>query len=289
MPSQFNPYLSLFDNSFSEDLARSYTFCCSVNLHGFSYTIYQKQKNKVLGVESFRFEKLKNEIEIAPVLEQLLIQTTLLNAAFQQVIIVFENQFSTLVPLPLFNENDKKWYLEFNQPPQKNNSVDFNVLKNVQAANVFYIPENLLFQLNNKWPEAKIFHFSTALIESLGSHYKYKFDDNLLFLNVRDDSFDLIYFKNKKLFFYNLFKFRTKEDFIYFLLLAMEQLSLNPEEVQLLVSGKIDLKMEIYTILYTYIRNIRFNGRNDSLSYSDCLDEAGSHRDYVLFNALQCE
>jgi hypothetical protein len=95
------------------------------------------------------------------------------------------------------------------------------------------------------------------LIEKLVNQYK-NFDDDFCFVNVTGNSFEIVVTKNKKLELYNCFDFKTKEDFIYYILFTAEQLNLNPEEFELILLGDIEKESELYTILYQYIRKIKF-------------------------------
>lgn len=120
-------------------------------------------------------------------------------------------------------------------------------------------------------------------------NFKNLSDDNQVFVNVLEDRFELVYFKKNKLHFYNSYKYKTKEDFIYFVLAAFEQLSINPEEAKLVLLGIINKDGQLYDIIFQYIRHIQFIKQNDNFNYSHVLNEVMPHYYYVLFNVLQCE
>jgi len=132
-------------------------------------------------------------------------------------------------------------------------------------------------------------HYSTALIESLTVNFKNKADANTLFVNLRNSCFDLVYFKENKLNLYNTFDFNTKEDFIYFLIISIDQLKLNPEDIKLILLGNISKTDSTYSMIQQYINNYSFISRNDNYGYSYVMDELKHHNYYTLFNALQCE
>ena len=180
-------------------------------------------------------------------------------------------------------------YLKFNQPEIPDNEINFDTLSNAMAANIYYCPEDLMQKVNEIWPNSKLIHSSSSLLEILAINFKNLSDDKQVFVNVLEDRFELVYFKQNKLHFYNSFKFKTKEDFIYFLLAAFEQLLINPEEAKLKLLGIIDKEGQLYEIIYQYIRHIEFIERNESFNYSHVLDEIMPHYYYVLFNVLQCE
>ena len=63
----------------------------------------------------------------------------------------------------------------------------------------------------------------------------------------------MIFFKGSKLQFYNLFSYKTGEDFIYFLLAALEQLKLNPERAEVVLMGAIEKNFQLYDLVFRYI------------------------------------
>jgi hypothetical protein len=77
-------------------------------------------------------------------------------------------------------------------------------------------------------------------------------------LNVLSNLFDIIVMKNGELILCNTYEYRTPEDFIYYILFCLEQLKLNPDTIEFVASGNINQDDDLYTILYTYIRNISF-------------------------------
>lgn len=78
------------------------------------------------------------------------------------------------------------------------------------------------------------------------------------FVHVENDIFQVVIIKGKKVLFFNTFNYKTKEDFIYYILFTAEQLQLNPEEFLLTFLNDIEKDSELYTIAYKYIKNIAF-------------------------------
>lgn len=288
MPSKLSPRLSLLDNSLSKDTSKQYYLCLEIGVSGLSFAIYHKQKNSFLGIESFVFEKVASENEIIPLLEQLLLENEWLNLQFAQVNILINNTCSTLVPGALFNEGEQERYLEFNQPVLEHDAIKHNFLRNTQAVNIYALPVTLDNYLGTLWPGANVIHYSSCVIDALSNQFKNRADNKTLYVNARDESLDIVFFKDTKLFYYNNFKFKSKEDFIYFLLLAMEQLGLSPEETKVGLTGNIAEGAPIYQILHEYVRHHYFIERNDLYKYSELLDEEYCRQNYFLINILQC-
>ena len=289
MTLQLTPNISYFDKSYKESHTRNYTLSVQLWLKGLVFTIYNTDKNKFIGIEVYDFSDIENVEQTPSFLGKVVNNRSSFAFPYGKVFLLYQNSYSTLIPQPLFSENQSKLYLEFNQPFQENSRVVFDSLKINQATNIYYLPNAVIEKAKDLWPNAKLLHMSTSLIESLSINFKNKVDTNTLFVNLRDDCFDLVHFKENKLHYYNTFEFRTKEDFIYFLLISIDQLGLNPEDVNLIISGNIDKTDDTYNMIHQYIKNYSFIPRNENYGYSYVLDELKYHQYYALFNALQCE
>ena len=289
MSLRLTPYINHLDKSFKESNTRNYSLSMQVDLHGLVFSIFNPDKNKFIGLQSYHFPNVDNYAQLPSLFGQILNQQPWFAFPFKEVTVLIQNRYSTLVPQPLFDQNHKNLYLGFNHPFQENSRIVYDQLKNIEAYMVYYASNPLVEKVKDFWANARILHFSTAMIESISANFKNKLDVNTLFINVQDNSFDLVHFNQKTLHFYNQFLFNTKEDFIYFLLLSIEQLSLNPENVNLIMMGKIDKTSPNYDMIFRYIKHFKFIEKNKNFQYSYLLDQVNSHHYYVHFNSMLCE
>jgi len=260
-----------------------------LSLHSLYFTVFNPDKNKLLGLEGYYFNDLKDFNEIPGKLDLILNRIEWFAYSFKKFKLLFDNAHSTLVPSPLFDEQQKSLYLGFNQPFVENSMITYDKLKNSEAVNVYYIPNPVVEKVRDFWPNASINHLSSFIIECLSLNFKNKIEKDTLFLHVNDGSYQLTSFKNNRLIFNNLYSYKTKEDFIYFLLATIDQLGYNPETVDLILLGKIEKSDEVSQMLYQYTGSYRFIEKSEQPNISYVLDEVRQHRYYILFNAIQCE
>jgi len=289
MPAYVDPHTSFFDKSFDKTSLHADILSIQLSMHGLDFSVYDNSKNKYIALQSFKFVGVKDENKLIDELETVFKENDWLLSKFKKVNFLYSNPSCTLVPVALFAEREKNKYLAFNQPVSDGFVADFNILKNANAVNVFQISETLLKKVTSTWKDLSIFHTSSVFIESLLINYKNKVGNNTLFVQSYNEYFEIVYLKESKLYYHNTFHFRTKEDFIYFLLAAIEQLKLNPEEVKIILSGAIDKSSIYFEMVYQYIRTSEFIERNDTFNYSYVMDKLVHHKHYVLFNSLQCE
>lgn len=157
-----------------------------------------------------------------------------------------------IVPAALYQEKSKEKYLDFLGIKGENSLVRADFIESAEAYNVYCVLQ----------PVDKEFrHPASLLLESLIKENLERPDDTRIYLNVKDHHYEMFVLKGAKLLFNNTFRFKTKEDFLYFLLFAMEQLQLDAETVQVIFMGMITEDSKIAELVTRYVRNIRF--KND--------------------------
>jgi hypothetical protein len=91
-----------------------------------------------------------------------------------------------------------------------------------------------------------------------------------------------------KLELHNSFTIDTKEDLLYYLLFALEQMGMSVEKIELILLDDILKSDEKYNLLYQYVRNISFGNRPENLNFSKELESIKSHQYFCLFSQLLC-
>ena len=287
------PILSSIDKALNKEAGKKYSefFELSIqfSLDGFSFCIYDNENNKLIALESYAFQELENYKQLSAEINDLFYDKELLRRAYNKINVIFESPKSTLIPFPLFNKDELHSYLKFNHNVEDWENIYFDRLKNLEAYNIYTIPDCIIKTIKENFGSANISNFSSSLIESLLIKYKNQNLENKVYVNLRSNIFDIIIIEDTKLKLFNSFRFRTKEDFAYFLLFVFEQLKLNPEDIELILIGAIDKSSKLYEIIFKYIRNIGFIEANDLFRYSYVFDNIPSHSYYNLINSNMCE
>lgn len=287
------PITSNIDKALNKEADKKYSeiFELSIqfSLDGFSFCIYDNENNKLIALESYAFQELDDYRQLSSEINDLVSDKALLRRSYKKTNIIFESPKSTLIPFPLFDKSEIHSYLQFNHKVEDWENIRFDKLINLEAYNIFTFPECINKTIKENFASANISNFSSSLIESLLIKYKNQNLENKVFVNLRSNIFDIIIIDGTKLKLFNSFRFRTKEDFAYFLLFVLEQLKLNPEEIELIFTGAIEKSSNLYEIIYKYIRNIDFIERNDLFRYSYVFDNIPSHFYYNLININLCE
>lgn len=288
MPGKIHQSRSLFDKALQYEATKYCRLSIQLSLDGFSFCIYDQQREKYLALASWDFQNISKFTALNLLLKDFLSDIEWLQQDFRETGIIIETPQCTLVPNPLFKEDLAEKYLRFNHYVDHEHKVNHDYLPLLDAENIWAVHGNVLRLLQEHFPKAYIHHHSSSLIEALMLQNKNRGNEENVFVNVRRNWFDIVILKGNNLLLYNAFNYRTKEDFAYYLLYVLEFVGLNPETVDLTLLGEIMKDSTVYEIAYKYLRNIRFGARNNDYNFSYVFDEVPEHFYYNLIHFQQC-
>jgi len=172
-----------------------------------------------------------------------------------EVKLIYYNKTSTLVPSNLFDQKNSLNYLRYNTLINIDDIAANDQVLNHEIYNV-YIPNteinNFIFE---KFKTFDFFHYSSLIIEKISNELTLNFSEKV-FVNINDGFIDILFFKDKKLVFYNSYDYNSNEDILFYLLFCFSELKLNPDKIYTVFSGSIDLNSNLYKLIYTYVRNV---------------------------------
>ncbi len=171
--------------------------------------------------------------------------------------IVVDSDKHTFVPAALYQETKKSKYLDFLGLKEDNSVVCADYLEPVDMYNIYSVSKKEHAKLKNL-ENTEFRHASTLLLEELIKENLERIDDTRVYLNVKNNSFEMMVLKAANLLFDNTFRFKTKEDFLYFVLFSMEQLHLDAEITPVYFMGMIEKDSQVVELVTRYIRDVRF-------------------------------
>ena len=247
------------------------------SLDGFSFCTTNTH-NEVLEFSSYTFSKTKNSPELVlENLQDIFKKEKSLQYDFETVTVIHQNNLNTLVPNEYFKEDALKSYLKYSIKTIATDLITFDELDFMNSQNV-YIPyvniNNFLFQ---NFGEFEYKHYSSVLLEKL---FSIASNDICCYIHVSKSTFDIVIIKNSNLQFFNIFEYRTKEDFMYYVLFTLEQLELSTEETLVSVLGDIEEDSDLFRLMYTYIRNIDFLSSKNAVFNNQ--KEISKHSNFIL-------
>ncbi len=261
---------------------------------GFSFTVFDPSRNKFVAIESHEYTGIPSgtpeEKAAAPFksLAAYAVRHTYLSKPFAKTTLLIENRESTLVPDPVYDSGNLEQYLRFANDIPAASAYRADHITSIGAMNVFAFPASWEQKFRYTFTGVNIGHSSTYFIDCLLTKHKNVELRDRIFIHIRPSWFEIAYFAENSLILYNTFIYRTKEDFIYFILFVFEQLNINPEIIQVILMGEIEKNSPLHEMLVKYIRNVEFGFRFEDFEYSYIFDEIPQHYYFTLLNSRIC-
>ena len=226
-----------------------------VSLSEVSFCIFDTLKNKVENIAHFYNNGISNAISIEQHLENIIKERPELQTKFDDILVLHNSNLVTFVPSVLYDEQYLSSYMQYNTKVFESDYFTHDEVSSYDM-NTVYIPYvNINNFLIDQFGSFNYKHSFTILIKKVLDFSK-NIVEKQVYLHIQKDNFQMIVVKNQKLLLFNTFDFTTKEDFIYYVLFALEQLQLNPETVIVKLFGKIAEDDNLFQIAYKYIRNV---------------------------------
>lgn len=228
-----------------------------VSLSGLSFCILDTASDTIIAYKHIDFGKKISPSQLLDKVKHLFNTYNTLKGNFKAVHVIHDNELSTLVPEPLFDEDHIADYLKFNSRILPTDYITHDEITSQELVNIYVPYVNINNFLIDTFGSFEFKHFSTVLLENILVP-KIHTDTKKMYVHVCKEHFEVIVTDANKLQLYNSFEYHTKEDFIYYILFVAEQLKLNPELFELVFLGQVSLEDELYNMVYKYVRHVSF-------------------------------
>ncbi|WP_243396917.1 DUF3822 family protein [Flagellimonas pacifica] len=226
-----------------------------VSLNGLSFCVLDTITNKILAFENKTFQTSSTPYLLLKELKSVFNESNVTTNAFSEVVVIHKNNMFGLVPKTLFNKEELANYLKFNTKIMANDLIAYDEVINHDIINV-YIPftnvNNYIFDL---FGEFEFKHNGTVLITTLLNQSRVSVEP-ICYAQLSEHEMELVVIADKKFKFYNHFEYKTKEDFLYYLLFSLEQLQIDLEKVQLKLFGLVEEGDPIYELCHQYVKHV---------------------------------
>lgn len=189
----------------------------------------------------------------------------------------------TLLPAALFRPGDESTALRLHHALAPTETPCFRPYPALELVNVFAADSELARWLSSTHgPAGQLLHHTSGLLAGL-VHQRDARAPRQIYLSLGSQELTLVVL-GAQLEYCNVFAFTTAEDVLYYTVLVMQELGLNPDQDELTVWGELTHDSALFTLLRNYLRHVRFGPRPYDLFYSYRLNEVFEHRYFDLFS-----
>lgn len=208
------------------------------------------------------------------------------NAIFKKATALLFSEKNVLVPAGIYSGANEKKLFEFEFGRALNASIKSDLITSLNSYNVYQnkvvIEKVLSDSIKNLWVK----HHQSVLVELLSRECKFS-QQTRTYLNVREDLLDLLVFEKDKMIFCNQFAYRSAEDFVYFFLSTLEELSIQTSNAPIYLIGDIEQNDELFELLNKYSTQLNFI-KNSSVYSFNSLPEISQSKEFLLFDQVLC-
>ena len=189
----------------------------------------------------------------------------------------------TLLPAPLFRAGDEAAALRLHHCTSPLEVVLHTHHPSLELVNVFAADAQLANWLAATHGTAgRLLHHTSALLTGL-VRQRGATAPRQLYLNPGQQELTLVVL-GQHLEYCNVFACTTAEDVVYYTILVMQELALDPDQDEVTVWGDLTPDSAIFSLLRTYVRNVRFGQRPGNVQYSYRLHDVFEYRYFDLFS-----
>lgn len=279
MSKQLN--FEIIDPQFSRQISPQNELAILLGVNSLSYLITNPQGQLLV----LRDYQLTDNPELAEYAE-IVAQDVHLQSAYRKTRLAAMSPHFTLVPTRLYNAAEKRTYLQevYNLAYEKD--VQADEIPTAQVQLVYAVPQSITAIVQRQLFGGQLYHavtaFLTGLLHRVGAPVS-----PALYVQVHPGWLVAALLEGKSLLFVNTFHYQNTKDFLYFVLLILDQYKLAPEDTPVYLSGHIIEQSEIYPLLRRYIRSVQFLPPPQFLQSGNQWQQQPSYFYFNLFSLTQ--
>ena len=168
---------------------------------------------------------------------------------FSSIELIFFSDIPSIVPSKLFDKKYSTKYLETNTSNIKN--IRYDISNDKKITTVYSINNSLIKILNKRNIKYSVKNYFTILYDYLSG--KNRISEGLtLYINLNEDSFDILIFQLKEFIYFNTFEINDKDKFLYYLFFVMKNYEVSSKKDKIIFLGKYEKYLEYYEIVSKY-------------------------------------
>ncbi len=264
-----------------------YHLSVQASLDGLVFSILDTTKNKYIALKAY----LNSDKQIDPGkfdwYNSILKSDEFLLKEYKSTGLVYVEERSTLVPDPLFKEQNIGDYTGLNFQFSGHEELFHHKIKKIDTWVIFPVPSKLISGFQGQFPNINIFHQSAPFINRILSERTGN-KDRSVFINIYSTMFEIAVTESGNLLLYNCFGYKNTNDLLYYTLNIIKQLKFAAESTRLVLSGKITRQSSLFENIKRYIKNTEFAKPGDRFTYSYTFQNIPAHNHLNLLSLYPC-
>ncbi len=183
---------------------------------------------------------------------------------FDNVNIIHFNKPPVIIPNKLFKKENLNKYLSTNYKLSSNLNISYDETNNKLIYIVYEKKNNIESMLNKKGIKFRSMNYFTVIYEYLTPIEKH--DEISIYINLRNNLFDLIIYNKKEFLYFNTFNKSHKEEFLYYLLYVLKNFEADIDSTKINFLGKFEEFNDYYDYTNLYAELIFIENDNEKVN-----------------------
>ncbi|WEK33993.1 MAG: DUF3822 family protein [Candidatus Pseudobacter hemicellulosilyticus] len=214
----------------------------------FSYVLYDRQQQLFIGFRQYNLDFIPGKPAMEA-LQEILAGDELLQQPFREACLIYHFSDSNLLPEKIFHMDLNKPVTELVYGNARKGLLLSEKVPDWNLYNVYRIPREAHTLLQQKFAAGKYWHYYTLLLSGVD---KETLSGDTFKVIIAADRMVVLAFREQGLLLAQTYAYHTPEDVSYHLLALCQQFGIDPEKLQLQVSGLIDEQSILYQELLKY-------------------------------------
>ena len=238
------------------------------------FCIYNPEDNRLLQLKRYGLKSSSTGE-----LDEILLRNPILQGEFAKIVSALDFGFSTLLPADKSHADPTP--LMYLENADQQDHVITEIIPKTNITNVYTVPPQILTWTVHNFPSSGYLHAHTVQIASVATFQ----ENGLLKVNFSENMFTVVVFKNETLLLAKTYQYKTSADVVFYLLKICEVFGFTQEQVELQLSGLIDIDSKLYKELYDYFLNVSLK----TADWSDTASGLPTHYFTSLNELVLCE
>ena len=282
-----NKLFYLSDDEVQSQLAAKCNLLVHIGLETFQYAVIDAARDQIKVLAEFEIPELNGPSDLIKEIENLPESNKLFKYSFNKIKVSFDTFNYTFVPSELYIKEDEDLYGKFVKPLQ-DSVLLVNHIPSADIKNVGVIDSEMNAAINRIFYNPRIFNQASSFVEGIRKIAAQE-KKSSLFIDVHGKHIQTGVLENSQLAFYNIFECTNSDEFNYYLLSIIEQLSIEPEETKIILSGNVSEGDEIYQRVQKYFNIITFADTRHLVKYPEKFVSVPPHLYFSLISLDLCE
>lgn len=279
------PEVNLVDRSFNRDHSGSHTLSLQTDRSGLVFSIFDDRRGDFVAFRRYKFDNVVITGDLIRQIIAVLDKDELLNLSYHSVHFMAYSQQSTLVPTHYFDPSRLSDYMEFNLGSETEGEYFTNIIHHLDTYSVFVLPKALVSLITLHFKKVEIASQATPFIWNAT---RGAMNHPMIHIGLNTDFFDLVVVGEGKLLLYNTFQYVSETDLLYYVMYVCKQLSMNPSDIPLILSGELSSRLAYLETLKAYFPGTRYHNAAGIAPFASALLPVVSYKYLNLFNLRAC-